>query len=637
MAAEIKVKFVNKRINIANESIDMGTVYYCKDTGESFFDEDAIVRISLGTEIVFSSLTVGSLPNLTSMGVGRCAVIVENNTLYTFTEDLKWVQLTSTDELLEIIGAPERFVPHSLYKQGVLLAPRTLMSCVYDDTGIPIGDKLLKLLNWMDNIIYNGIDASMITSGVFNLSLIPKTAMMDYVVVEDTAARLALTIDKVQNGDVVQEVSGTGKAYFVVDETKLGTEAAFKEFTTGSIPWTGVVNRPTNLAIAGGANGAVSLDTSAGSRLVMNNVSLNMAHATEGILSKERGGTGNQNGRAASVDHTAVDKATKTPLSLYNTSTKLSHYDSSAFMQNNILNANAFKAANTSSTTALYNTSICDTLYMAPRTATGSINIYARSYDGSNISPIIIATQSSNALNIGSDSWSSTRLMGRSVSLMVSPTTPTSAVTIEDSAGNVMFKCGYTTTSSSGGTHIVTSVARHDFYNMINVRDTTVSKDYGVLIQTGNLGTIFDTNSSARAAVFMNHAGNFCFRTYYSGSNTNSFQITGDGVDVAKKLRVGTTSQFDGLVTVKAAVNSAGYNIDGYARGAVNATKFGNKSVSDFVLKSEITNAAVSAVVVQSSAPTGRTNCLWVNSSTGVASYWNGSSWVNLSSVWKNA
>lgn len=635
MAAEIKVKFVNRRIDIANETVNMGTVYYCKDTGESFFDEDAVVRISLGTDIVLSSKSTVSLPNLTTMGVGKCAVIVEDNTFYTFTEDLKWVQLTSSDELLDVIGSPERFVPHSLYKQGVLLAPRTLMSCVYDDTGIPIGDKLLKIMNWVDNITYNGIDASMITSGTLNISLIPKTATMDYVVVKDTAARLALTIDRVQNGDVVQETGGTGKAYFVVDETKLGTEAAFREFTTGSIPWTGVVNRPTNLAISGGANGAVSLDTANGSRLVMSGVTLNMAHATEGILSKERGGTGNQNGRAASVDHTAVDKSTKTPISLYNTSTKLSHYDSSAFMQNNILNANAFKATNTGATTALYNTSVCDTLFIAPRTASGNANILARSYDGTSNTSIISANSSNKTLLIGTPAWSSTNILGSDVCVTL---VEASGCEFRVMAGsNNILTCGFKQTHSSGGTNIITSVARHDFHNLINVRDVSAAKDYGVLIQSGNLGTIFGTSSGARAAVFMNHAGNFSFRTYYSGSSTDSFQITNSGVNVAKTLRVGETSQFDGAIAVKAAVNSAGYNIDGYAKGAVNATKFGNKSVSDFVLKTEVANAAVSSVLVQSSAPAGRTNCLWVNSSTGVASFWNGSSWVNLSSVWKNA
>ena len=93
------------------------------------------------------------------------------------------------------------------------------------------------------------IDASAIGSGTIDIDRLPSGALERLVVVANEAARLALTVTDVQNGDVVQE-EDTGLMFFVKDQTKLGTEhpeQAYQEFTAGaatSVPWSGVTGKP---------------------------------------------------------------------------------------------------------------------------------------------------------------------------------------------------------------------------------------------------------------------------------------------------------------------------------------------------------------------------------------------------------
>ena len=99
------------------------------------------------------------------------------------------------------------------------------------------------------------LDGSKIT-GTVPLSSIPKGAQERMVPVANDTARLALTTEDVQNGDVIK-VTETGLMYYVADETQLGTEAAFAVFTAGaasSVPWSGVTNKPTFAAVATSGN-----------------------------------------------------------------------------------------------------------------------------------------------------------------------------------------------------------------------------------------------------------------------------------------------------------------------------------------------------------------------------------------------
>jgi hypothetical protein len=82
--------------------------------------------------------------------------------------------------------------------------------------------------------------------GLIPLSSIPAGAKEVLIPVTNSAARLALTVDDAQNGDVIKE-NDTGLMYFVADETKLGTEAAFEPFKAGTaadVEWVDVSNKP---------------------------------------------------------------------------------------------------------------------------------------------------------------------------------------------------------------------------------------------------------------------------------------------------------------------------------------------------------------------------------------------------------
>lgn len=87
-------------------------------------------------------------------------------------------------------------------------------------------------------------------TGTLDLQHIPQGALERLVIVADATARLALTTQDAQNGDVVKETD-TGLMYYVKDQTKLGTADAadaFEAFTAGSassVPWSGVTDKPS--------------------------------------------------------------------------------------------------------------------------------------------------------------------------------------------------------------------------------------------------------------------------------------------------------------------------------------------------------------------------------------------------------
>ena len=91
------------------------------------------------------------------------------------------------------------------------------------------------------------LDASKITSGTIDIARLPQGALERCIVVADDTARFALKTTSVQIGDTVK-VTGTGKMYFVVDDTKLNTEEGYEIYTAGSatsVPWSGVTGKPS--------------------------------------------------------------------------------------------------------------------------------------------------------------------------------------------------------------------------------------------------------------------------------------------------------------------------------------------------------------------------------------------------------
>lgn len=104
----------------------------------------------------------------------------------------------------------------------------------------------------------NCTDASNITSGTLPLSVIPAAALERLVHVADEAARFALTIAEVQNGDTVMQ-DDTQIMYRVVDDTHLGDASGYQEYKAGlaaQVHWSGVLDVPQNLVDIGAITAA---------------------------------------------------------------------------------------------------------------------------------------------------------------------------------------------------------------------------------------------------------------------------------------------------------------------------------------------------------------------------------------------
>lgn len=91
------------------------------------------------------------------------------------------------------------------------------------------------------------LDAGKITSGTIDIDRLPQGALERLTVVADDTARFKLTSSTVQKGDTVK-VTSTGKMYYVVDETKLFSEAGYEVYAAGtaaSVPWSGITGKPS--------------------------------------------------------------------------------------------------------------------------------------------------------------------------------------------------------------------------------------------------------------------------------------------------------------------------------------------------------------------------------------------------------
>ena len=94
------------------------------------------------------------------------------------------------------------------------------------------------------------LDASKITSGTISIDRLPQGALERLTVVADDTARFKLTSSTIQKGDTVK-VTSTGKMYYIVDETKLSSEAGYEVYAAGtaaSVPWSGVTGKPSTYA-----------------------------------------------------------------------------------------------------------------------------------------------------------------------------------------------------------------------------------------------------------------------------------------------------------------------------------------------------------------------------------------------------
>ena len=103
-----------------------------------------------------------------------------------------------------------------------------------------------------DSSTITSLDAGKITTGTIDIARLPQGALERLVIVADDTARFALTTAKVQLGDTVK-VTSSGKMYYVVDESKLSSEAGYEVYTAGaatSVPWSGVTGKPSFSTVA---------------------------------------------------------------------------------------------------------------------------------------------------------------------------------------------------------------------------------------------------------------------------------------------------------------------------------------------------------------------------------------------------
>ena len=98
--------------------------------------------------------------------------------------------------------------------------------------------------------------ATLDSNSLVPITQIPPAALERLVIVANQAARFALTIATIQNGDTVKETD-TGLMYFVKDDTNLGNAAGYEAYTAGgasSVPWSGITGIPTPVSSLSGTN-----------------------------------------------------------------------------------------------------------------------------------------------------------------------------------------------------------------------------------------------------------------------------------------------------------------------------------------------------------------------------------------------
>ena len=128
--------------------------------------------------------------------------------------------------------------------KNVDISSGTHTKITYDSKGLVLSGESLQSSD------IPSLDASKITSGVFDIERLPKSAIERLVIVTDDAGRFNLTTSDVQNGDTVK-VNSTSKMYFVVDDSNLNTESGYCEYSAGtaaSVPWSGVTGKPSTVS-----------------------------------------------------------------------------------------------------------------------------------------------------------------------------------------------------------------------------------------------------------------------------------------------------------------------------------------------------------------------------------------------------
>lgn len=614
----IQIKLI-KRIYVIEEKIETGKILYCSDTLEAFFDENTKTRICLGKTSSINSENELETPS--EKDIGSFKIILDTFSIKYCDGSLTWRPIETRDEMTQALGSVDKFEPHNLIKSGKLIAPRTLATCVYDDYGIPIGETLNYLQDIIEKLLREGIPAELITSGIIDVGRIPKEARFDFYPAEDTAERLSLTNKQIQNGDVVQEES-TKRMFFVIDDTKLGTEAAFREFTVGSIPWASVLNRPLSITLKDGANGTALLSTSSNteSQKITISVKLNMDHADSGILPIKYGGTGNQTGTAQYIDADISD-LDKLYLAGFKSNNKMGRSPSISF-QAGLLNVPAMCTSD--NITSTINKLRSDNIIFDKPNGVKALS----AYDDTNKNYYnLVSYKNNTGITIG-DRAQDTKIEGNDIIIhgsghIYTEVGEVSQSQIELSKEKIQLNIPAQISDSitiHSDTNNDTNILGNQVVNIphFTVYPLQTSIPNGYLVSISMLELI-----CPNMTVFENNQGGFVFKC---NNNKNAY-IDGGGFR-------GNKIEGESLI-INGDADISG-TIHGRCAQAINADTLDGYHASYF-MRADGGNNTNPPVIIQAGAPAGRTNCLWINSSTGIANYWTGKAWTPISNTWKNS
>lgn len=615
------LKIINRRF-LRDEKIETGKILFCSDTTETFFDQNSRCRICLGKVKTVEFESELKNPNIDDIGL-FVIVLQEGKIKYTNSE-LNRTDIKTRDQMIEILGGWDTFIPYNLVDNGRLIAPRTLASCVFTGEGVPIDELMDGIQDFIDEFTTDGVDASQITSGTIDYERLPKEARMDFYPVPNAETRLSLTKEQIQNCDVVQE-DDTGKMFFVVDDTKLGSEAAFKEFTVGSIPWGAVINRPLSISLKDGAVGTVLTNTSSttDSQKLTLAVVLNVDFVENGILKKKYGGTGNQNGTAAFVESLKNDNSMH--IAGFDTNGKMIQ-SNSITAKDGVIHANGFVSDDKDIPTEI------------PNIKTNNININKDSTKPNSIDAVGSDNSITNIIKydngiIFGDKNDSTKIYGNNIEINAEKKI-THKIGINDiliiddknvkATRPIITKDEliiYSDDSTNAGTLGYKNMGTCVTYSPNNPNSdglypNMTSSTYNSVVK----GTILSNENSTYGIKRNKGSGPI-------PNADNIIEVGNDSVKINGNADVGNDLSVFGTLKVKG-------RIYGTASQAVNADKLDGRDGSEYMLK-DGSNNTLPPVVTQETAPTGRNNCLWIKTSTGVAHYWTGSAWTPISNTWK--
>lgn len=116
--------------------INPGQLIYCSDTNESFFDTEDETRILIDNIIYLNKEE--EKEKILSPLVNRIYVVKESGIMYKY--EGSWFKVLDPNRVICTLYRTDEYIPVTITKQQTKIAPRTLASVVYDDSGFPTGD-----------------------------------------------------------------------------------------------------------------------------------------------------------------------------------------------------------------------------------------------------------------------------------------------------------------------------------------------------------------------------------------------------------------------------------------------------------------------------------------------------------------